>query len=652
LQKHFRSLISVNNISKEFGGEVLFSNITFNINPKERIGLAGKNGVGKTTLLKIMAGELRGDGGDVVIPDGLKLGYLPQEKSINSLKTVLEETLHVFDFLEHYKEELEIIHRVIDARNDFESKEYQRLLEKQAGLMEQIRISEPEKIRGKAERILTGLGFGPNEFHKPISQFSFGWQMRVELARLLLLNPDLLMLDEPTNHLDIESIQWLEDFLEGYGGSVLMVSHDRTLLDRITTRTLEISNGKIYDYKVPWSKYVQLREERLGHQMAAFNNQQKQIRQIEHFIERFRYKNTKARQVQSRIKHLEKMEKIQIDDLDNEAIHFTFPPAPHSGKITVSGKSITKSYGQLKVLNAVDFEILKGEKIAFVGKNGEGKTTLARIIAGQLQHEGELKPGHNVITGYYSQDQWEMLDPEKTVFDTLDDVAVGEIRKKLKTILGSFLFQGEDVNKKVKVLSGGEKSRLALAKLLLIPGNLLILDEPTNHLDILSKDILKNALLQYNGTLIIVSHDRDFLQGLTSRLYEFRNKKIKEFRGDIFDFLEKRRINTLAELEQKEKKDQKKTGSRSKSKTSWEQKKERERKARKVENAISRIEKQISELEDQLKVINEKLSKPDEYTKEIKSGELYKQHSTLTDAIEDSYHKWEVRHAELEPLKP
>ena len=642
-------MISVNNITKEFQGEPVFSNISFNINPKERIGLAGNNGAGKTTLLRIINGEVEPEEGEVVIPRDVSVGYLPQEKRIDLTGNILEETLKAFDFIRELKVRLEDIHKEIESRDDYHSKGYHRLLEEQSGIMEQLRLSEPEKLRGRAEKILAGLGFEPEAFSEPVSTLSIGWQMRVELAKLLLLNPDLLMLDEPTNHLDIESIQWLEDFLSNYPGTVLMVSHDRTLLDHLTTRTIEISNGRLYDYKVPYSRYVQLREERFEQQAAAFNNQQRQIRQIERFIERFRYKNTKARQVQSRIKHLEKLEKIEIDERDQEVIHFTFPPAPHSGKVTVLGKSGSKHYGRKKVLDQVDLEILKGEKIAFVGRNGEGKTTLARIIAGQLSHEGKITPGHNVITGYYSQDQWEMLDPDKTVFETLDDVAVGDIRKNLRTILGAFLFQGEDIDKKVKILSGGEKSRLALAKLLLTPSNLLILDEPTNHLDILSKDVLKNALLQYNGTLIIVSHDRDFLQGLTTRLYEFRNKKIKEFRGDIFDFLEKRKLESLKELEYQSKK-QTASKESSENKLKWIRKKEKEKKIRKTESAITRLEETIAQLEDQLKEINGKLSSPEKYAGEIKSGELYVQHDLVSKKLDEHFREWEKLNEQLENL--
>ncbi len=629
----------------------MLSNVTFNINTKDRIGLAGKNGAGKTTLLRIICGDHVPDIGQVVVPDELKIGYLPQEKEINSNSSILEEVLQVYDHIEQLKKRNEEIISTLDSQEiDYQTETFQKLLEEQSGNEEQIRLAEPEKLRGQAERILIGLGFKRTDFIRPINEFSYGWQMRVEIAKLLLLNPFLLLLDEPTNHLDIESIQWLEDYLINYNGAVVIVSHDRALLDSLTNRTIEINNGRIYDYKVPYSEFIQLREDRLTHQKAAFNNQQKQIRDVERFIERFRYKSTKARQVQSRVKHLEKMNRVEIDDLNESAIHFAFPPAPHSGKITVSGKSISKSYGQNLVLDKLDFQILKGEKIAFVGRNGEGKSTLAKIIANKISYVGELQQGHNVITAYFSQDQWEMLDPDLSVFETLDDVAVGDIRKKLKTILGAFLFQGADVDKKVKILSGGEKSRLALAKLLLTPSNLLLLDEPTNHLDILSKDILKNALLQYNGTLIIISHDRDFLQGLTERLYEFKNQKIKEYRGDIFNYLEKRKIGHLKELERNSEAKNKQSETASENKLNWEKRKEIEKQIRKLDTAILKIEKLIEEKESRINELGAKLSEPDKYAKEIQSGELYKLHDKLTSDLNGTFSEWENLEKEKENL--
>ena len=643
-------MISVNNISIEFSGTVLFSNVTFNINKKDRIGLAGKNGSGKTTLLRIIAGVLPAKHGEVIYADGLNVGYLPQEKIISGSSPVIEETLKAFAFIDDLKLSLDKITTEISTRTDYESKAYHQILEEHDTIHEQLRLAEPDKLRGRAEKILLGLGFKHTDFNRSLNEFSFGWQMRVEIAKLLLLKPTLLLLDEPTNHLDIDSIQWLEDYLINYTGSVIIVSHDRTLLDNLTNRTIEINMGKLHDYKVAYSQYIVLRDERVSQQLAAFNNQQKDIRQTERFIERFRYKNTKSKQVQSRIKSLEKMDKVQIDDLDQTGIHFLFPPAPHSGKVTVEGKHVSKEYGQLKVLSEIDFQILKGEKVAFVGRNGEGKTTLAKIINKQLPFSGEIKLGHNVVAGYFAQDQWEMLDPELTVFETVDVVAVGDVRKRLNAILGAFLFQDDDVNKKVKVLSGGEKSRLALAKLLLAPSNLLIMDEPTNHLDILSKDILKNALLQYNGTIIIISHDRDFLQGLTTRLYEFKNRKVKEFRGDIFEFLEKRKLSALNELEHQEvkKKDTKDTSG---NKQKWQLKKELEKKTRKLENSIATIEGSIEKLEIQLEEINQKLSDPERFTEEIKSGTLYKSHDRLKNEIKNAYDEWDTMSTDLAELQ-
>jgi ATP-binding cassette subfamily F protein 3 len=644
-------LISINNITKSFGAEVIFSQASFSVNPKERLGLAGKNGSGKTTLLKIIAGKIESTTGDVIVPERMTVGYLPQETKVTSKKTVLDETLSAFEFLEALQIRLDEIVVELGNHMDFESDSYFKLLDEQNAILDQLRLAEPEKLLGTAEKILAGLGFQQTDLKRPLPEFSFGWKMRVELAKLLLLKPSLLLLDEPTNHLDIESIQWLEDFLLNYQGSVIIVSHDRTLLDNLTNRTIEINNGKLYDYKVSYSKYIELRDERQSHLKAAFNNQQKEIQEIERFIERFRYKNTKAKQVQSRIKTLDKMDVVELDDLDKNAIHFSFPPAPSSGKVTVEGKSISKNYGNLQVLSNLDFQILRGEKVAFVGRNGEGKTTLAKIIASKLPYDGELKIGHNVIPAYFSQDQWDMLDPQMTVFETLDAVAVGDIRKRLQTILGAFLFQGDDIEKKVSVLSGGEKSRLALAKLLLMPSNLLIMDEPTNHLDLMSKDILKNALLQYTGTLLIVSHDRDFLQGLTTRLYEFRDRKIKEYRGDIFDYLEKRKLTQLKELETKQKETTVKPQNKSENKLQWEKKKEQEKQSRKLKSQIAKVESDIEKLEAEIEKLNQKLAEPDQYEEEIKSGEFYRQHDKLNGLLDKSMEEWEKLHTILEEME-
>ncbi len=644
-------MISVNNITKEFGGEPLFSDVTFNINPKDRIGLAGKNGSGKTTLLKIITGIMKPDGGSVVIPEDVTVGYLPQEKDLTSDRPVIEEIMQALSFLDEWKATLAALEKEISLRDDYESKEYARLIERYNLLNERFLLFQPDKLRGEAEKILAGLGFKTEEFRKPVNQFSIGWQMRVELGKLLLLKPGLLLLDEPTNHLDIESIQWLEMFLSGYKGSVMMVSHDRAFLDNITNRTIEINNGKIYDYKVPYSKYIVLRNERLEHQKAAFQNQQKEIKEIEDFIERFRYKATKAKQVQSRIKQLEKMDRVTVDDLDKKSIHFMFPPPPSSGKVTIEAQNIVKYYGEKLILKNIDFHLLRGEKVAFVGRNGEGKTTMTKILLGLTDYEGEVKLGHNVIPAYYAQDQFEMLSPENTVFEEVDNVAVGDIRTRLKTILGSFLFQGDDVDKKVKVLSGGEKSRLALAKLLLNPSNLLILDEPTNHLDILSKDILKKALLEYEGSVIIVSHDRDFLQGLTTKVYEFKDHRIKEYIGDVSEYLKKHKLETLRQLEEKEKEVVKKVETVSENKLRYEQKKELERKIRKLNKQIEKAEAEIEKLESQLDAVNKKLADPAGYQKEIQSGELYKEHNNLENRLAEIMEQWETLNVELEALK-
>ena len=644
-------MISVVNIKKEFSGLPLFEEVTFNVNPKDRIGLAGVNGAGKSTLLKIISGEMEPDNGRIVFPPDVSIGYLPQEKSMLSKLTVFEEAMQVFKFLADYKNEIADIHTILESSDTYSDKKYSSNIERLEFLEASLAIYSPEQLTGEAERYLMGLGFKRNDLFRPMFEFSQGWQMRVEIAKLLLLKPTLLLLDEPTNHLDIESIEWVEDFLISYPGSVMLVSHDRSLLDNITNRTVEISNGKMYDYKAAYSDYIVMREERESHLKATYNNQQREINEVEHFIERFRYKASKAKQVQSRVKKLERMDVIELDNVDKSAIHFSFPPAPHSGKVTIDGKNISKKYDDNLILDRIDFEILKGEKIAFLGRNGEGKSTLAKIITNVIDYTGDLKLGHQVDIAYFAQDQGDMLDPELTVFETVDNVAIGDIRKKINSILGAFLFQGDDVNKKVKVLSGGEKSRLALALLLLQPSNLLIMDEPTNHLDLRSKDILKSALLQYDGTLIIVSHDRDFLQGLTDRLYEFRNRGIKEFRGDIELFLKKRKLESLKDLEENRQSISKTKSGESDSKTKWENKKEFDKKVRKLKSEIVTIEKSINQYEKLLNSINEKLSTPGDYEEEIKSGELYKKHDKVNSEIANAYNNWDKKQQQLDDFE-
>jgi ATP-binding cassette subfamily F protein 3 len=639
-------MISVNNISKEFGGEILFQNINFNISKKERIGLAGKNGAGKSSLLNIIAGELSPDSGTIVLSGDIEPGYLKQEMLSDTYKTVIDETLKVFSFLEEKQERIKELTHQISSREDYESDAYLKLVDELDALNHELMLYDAGKLRGKAEIILKGLGFVPRDFVRQLSEFSHGWRMRVELAKLLLMNPPLLLLDEPTNHLDIESIQWLEDYLKTYNGSVVLVSHDRTLLDKLSTRTIEINQGKAYDYKVSYSEYIRLREERQEQLEASFSNQQKQLREIERFVERFRYKASKAKQVQSRVKQLDKVERIELDQRDTKSIHFSFPEAPASGKITVTAKSITKYYGDKLVLQDVEIQVIRGEKIAFVGKNGEGKSTMAKIIKNSIEFDGELKMGHNVVLGYYSQDIWDMLDPDLSVFETIDNIAIGDIRTKIKSILGAFLFQGDDIDKKVKILSGGEKSRLALVKLLMTPTNFLLLDEPTNHLDILSKDILKDALLQYKGTVVIVSHDRDFLMGLTDRCLEFKNKGVKEYLGDIQYFLDKKKVQLSAtDIVGKEKPMSKNKKS---NKISWEKKKEAEKEIRKINKEISFCEQQIEELENELSVINEKLADPSANVAELKSGELFKVHDDISNKINAIYANWEILTNKLE----
>ncbi len=644
-------MISIANIKKEFGGTPLFERVSFNINSKDRIGLAGVNGAGKSTLLKILAGELEPEMGTVIIPSGVSVGYLPQEKVISSNLSVFEEAMKVFSFLDDYKLEIESINMKLEGEFNYSDKHYSKLIDRLNFLDNTLKNYSLNKLSGNAEKYLLGLGFNRNELFCPLVEFSQGWQMRVEIAKLLLLKPELLLLDEPTNHLDIESIQWVEDFLSNYSGSIILVSHDRKLLDNITNRTIEISNGNMYDYKASYSEYILQREERESHLKSTYNNQQKEINEVERFIERFRYKASKAKQVQSRIKQLERLDRIELDNIDQSSVHFCFPPAPHSGKVTINGKKLSKQYGKNVVLNGIDFEIVKGEKIAFLGRNGEGKSTLAKIIAGKLDYKGELNLGHNVITGYFAQNQGDRLNPELTVFETIDNVAVGDIRKNINSILGAFLFQGDDVNKKVKVLSGGEKSRLSLVLLLLEPTNLLLLDEPTNHLDLRTKDILKNALLQYDGTLVIVSHDRDFLQGLTQRLYEFKNKGIKEHRGDINLFLEKRKVDTLHELDMKEKTNIVTSTKVKNNKAAWETKKEHNRKLRKLKNEISSLEGIIEANETLLSITNEKLSNPLNYEEEIKSGELYKQHDKVNSILSKAFKDWDIKQQELDDIE-
>ena len=627
----------------QFTGEDLFTDISFMIREKDRIGLVGKNGAGKTTLIRLLCGLEQPYKGDVIMSDDVTIGYLPQEKNVHSTKTVLDEAMTAFEEYYEIERQLAKLQDELSNREDYESASYQRLCEKMSHLNERLAIMGGHSIEGEAEQILIGLGFDHNDMNRQMNEFSNGWQMRVELAKILLRKPQLLLLDEPTNHLDIESIQWLEGFLKNYYGSIFMVSHDRAFLDHITIRTIEISCGKIYDYKCSYSEFIERREERIDIQKAAYDNQQREIKEIEAFIERFRYKATKAKQVQSRVKQLEKMDVVQIDDQDKSAMHFKFPPAPHSGKVTLELNNVSKSYGEKNILNNINLLIPRGEKIAFVGRNGEGKSTLSKIIAGVLDYEGEVKLGHEVQIGYYAQNQQDMLDPDKTVFETLDDVATGDMRVKVKSLLGAFLFSGEAIEKKVKVLSGGEKARLSLAKMLLFPTNLLILDEPTNHLDMLSKDILKSALLQFDGTLIIVSHDRDFLQGLTNKVYEFRKPNIKEYIGDIYDFLEEKKMKELDDLNKKQKSQPITENTVSQGKLDYELKKQNDREIKRIEREIKKIEEQIETLENEIAEMDNIMSSPDEHPDVNLNNDWYNLYGEKKNKLQALMEQWEEK---------
>ena len=636
-------MIQINKLSVNFTGDFLFKDVSFVAGDRDRIGLVGHNGAGKSTLLKIIHRDIEPASGTMVITSGHRMGYLPQELAGNSPLTVWDEAVSAFSEIKDMERKMQRISNELAERTDYESNEYAQLTQQLSDLNDRYNHLGGNTIEADTEKVLAGMGFLREEFHLPMSSFSNGWQMRVCLAKILLQKPEIILLDEPTNHLDIESIQWLEDYLANYDGCVILVSHDRAFLDRVTNRTIEITLGNIQDYKCSYSQYVEQRLERIESQQSAYENQQQQIAQIERFIERFRYKATKARQVQSRIKMLEKMDRIAVDEYDTSSISFKFPPAPHSGLVVVESKNLSLGYDTKPgVLKGVDFRLERGERVAFVGRNGEGKSTMVKAIVGSLPPEsGDLQLGYQVVVGYYAQNQAQLLNPEKTVFETIDDVAVGDIRPKIRTILGSFLFDTEDTEKKVKVLSGGEKARLALAKLLLSPFNLLILDEPTNHLDMPSKDVLKNALLQYEGSLILVSHDRDFLQGLTSKVYEFKNHKMTAFTGDVYDFLAQRKMETLNELQSRNVTASSTSGEKvSSNKELWEQKKQREADDRKKKNRLRKLEDELELLQRLLADTEERLANPEANADAIASGELYKAYESIKADIEAKEMEW------------
>ena len=642
-------MIAIDNLTVSFGGWTLFDEISFLVNPKDRIGLVGKNGAGKTTLLRIITGEQQATSGAVTRNSDCTIGYLPQQMKVADTTTLIDETAKAFAEVLAIEAEIERITTALAERDDYESAEYEQLMHRLDECNNRYHILGGDSREADIEKTLLGLGFRREDFNRPTSQFSGGWRMRIELAKLLLRRPSVFLLDEPTNHLDIESIQWLEEYLRNYNGAVLLISHDRAFLDNVTNRTIEISLGKIYDYKVPYSKYVVLRRERREQQMAAYENQQRMIEKTEEFIERFRYKPTKSNQVQSRIKQLERLERIEVDEEDLSTLNIKFPPAPRSGQIVAEVKEVGKSFGAKHVFSGANFVIERGEKIALVGRNGEGKTTLARMLVGELPpSEGSIRLGANVDVGYYAQNQEDLMDGEITVFDTLDRVAVGDIRTRLRDILGAFLFRGEDIDKKVKVLSGGERSRLAMARLMLSPHNLLIMDEPTNHMDMRSKDILKEALMRFDGTVIVVSHDREFLDGMVDKIYEFRDGGVKEYLGGIYYFLEKRKVESMAEIERKATPTttSKEGATVSSGKLSYEQKKEQEKQIRKLRKAVEAIETELAEIESQIADYDARFASATEYNEAD-----YRAYDELKTRYDHQMHEWEKASYELELIE-
>ncbi len=650
-------MISVENLRVEFSAKPLFTGVSYVINDRDRIALVGKNGAGKSTMLKIIAGLQQPTGGTVSVPRDVNIGYLPQVMVISDTRTVREETEQAFGYIREMQAELERLNRELAERTDYESEEYMALVERFAQTDERFHLLGGLNYRAEMERTLMGLGFRQTDFDRPTNEFSGGWRMRIELAKILLQHPDVLLLDEPTNHLDIESIQWFEQFLQFHPGSVVMVSHDRAFINNVTNRTIEISCGQIYDYKVKYDEYVGLREERREQQLRAYENQQKEIADTKAFIERFRYKATKANQVQSRIKALEKIVPIEVDEVDSSSLRLKFTCSQRSGDFPVICEEVGKTYGNHNVFSDANLQLRRGEKVAFVGRNGEGKTTLVKCIMGQISFDGHLKIGHNVQIGYFAQNQAQLLDGELSVFDTIDRVARGDIRLQIRNILGAFMFGGEESDKKVKVLSGGERTRLAMIKLLLEPVNLLILDEPTNHLDMRSKDVLKEAVRDFDGTAIIVSHDRDFLDGLVSRVYEFAGGKVREHIGGIYDYLTERegeREATAGKHEPADVDTNKKAEtnlstaapSTSASKADWEQQKSLARQRKKLEKAVTDAELAVQELEQAIAIIENQLST----TEGGADMTLYEKHGRLKQQLAKAEDEWAEAMERLEAL--
>lgn len=652
-------MISIQNLSVEFSARPLFDNINYVINKRDKIALVGKNGAGKSTMLKIIAGLQGPSSGQVAVPEGITIGYLPQQMEVSDTLSVVDEVRKAFGHIDALQRELDEVNERIATTTDFDSDIYTDLIDRMTTLSERLSMEQSDNAEAEIEKTLKGLGFVRSDFMRPTSEFSGGWRMRIELAKILLQRPDVLLLDEPTNHLDIESIQWLEQFLVQKANMVVLVSHDRAFIDNVTNRTIEISLGKIYDYSVNYSKYVELRQERLEQQMRAYQNQQKQIKDTEEFIERFRYKATKAVQVQSRMKQLSKIERIEVDEVDTSHLNLKFPPAPRSGDYPIIADNVGKRYGEHQVFDNATFTIKRGEKVAFVGKNGEGKSTLVKCIMNEIPYSGNLKIGHNVKIGYFAQNQASMLDGELTIFDTIDRVAVGDIRTKIRDILGAFMFGGEASEKKVKVLSGGEKTRLAMIRLLLEPVNLLILDEPTNHLDMKTKDILKQAIKDFDGTVIVVSHDREFLDGLVEKVYEFGGGKVRECLGGIYEFLEKKKMESLQELEsptllrQQEKKTEQKSSASANQTTSsqpteaprrisYAEQREKQKQLKRLQKKVEEAEGEIARIEGEISEIEQKLSDGDT------NPELYTLHAQRTKQLENAMSVWELASMEVD----
>ena len=637
-------MISVDNVSVSYGGWTLFDGISFLVNPKDRIGLVGKNGAGKTTLLRMIIGEQQPTEGAITRNGDCTVGYLPQQMKVADTTTLLDETATAFAEVLALEAEIEQLTADIALREDYESEDYAALLQRLNEANDHYHILGGETRDADIEKTLLGLGFRREDFGRPTSEFSGGWRMRIELAKLLLRRPSVFLLDEPTNHLDIESIQWLEEYLKNYSGAVLVISHDRAFLDNVTNRTIELSLGKIYDYKLPYSKFVVARAERRAQQLAAYQNQQRLIEKSEEFIEKFRYKPTKSNQVQSRIKQLDKLERIEVEEEDLATLNIKFPPAPRSGQIVAEVKEVGKAFGAKRIFSGAEFTITKGDKIALVGRNGEGKTTFARMLIGQLEPtEGSIRIGANVSIGYYAQNQDDLMNGEFTVYDTLDRVAVGDIRTRLRDILGAFLFRSEDVDKKVKVLSGGERSRLAMARMMLEPHNLLVLDEPTNHMDMRSKDILKSAIQKFDGTVVVVSHDREFLDGMVDKVYEFRDGGVREYLGGIYYFLEKRKLESLQELERKAVEVSAVERETSTGKLSYEQKKEQEKLLRKLRKAVEEIERELAGVEEQIAAFDARFAEAAEF-----NADDYKTYDELKKRYDHLMHEWEKASYEVE----